>query len=677
MRRVLPLLAAFACEPADQDAVATHTPTRSTPATSSTDAYTSSARCKACHPDAYASWQQTYHRSMTQKASPEAILAPWNDVTLARHGRLTHLFVEGDTHYVDLPRPGTRGETPDERVVRPVVMTTGSHHLQLYWLPVPWADTVPDPTGASAFAHRCASCHQTHEDDLAGGDLRNRGLAASELSHILGSPGRDHPDLPASERALLVEHVARLQHEDRLVQFPFAWFIREQRWIHEDDSFLAPPQPPSETAELMEGWSNGCDRCHAVAPDFSWDPNTETGNATAVDLGIACEACHGPGESHSIRYQGPLTRYAAHLGLTEDDDIIVPSELPADRSAQVCGQCHAELVPKDSETFPADFHPGDDLLELAHAIQLTDERPDWLVEHLLDEPDAIESGFWRDGTMRIAGRDYTALLESTCHTEGELACTSCHQLHGSDPNDQLKPEAKGDSPAGEAVCVDCHAGFDTTAHTHHPDESAGARCMNCHMPRTTLGLLTVMRSHRVDSPSAASAARTGRPDACSLCHLDQPLSWTSQHLSDWYGQPPVTAGVSSPAPAAIDWLLRGDAAQRAVVAWHLGNPDSLDASGSDWQPVFLAHTVDDPYVAVRTIARAQLRALPGYTHLDWDPSSSPAELVKVRDAVLQQWRIHNPSLDRKELWIHEGRPDHDRIEHWRMLRDDRPVSVNE
>jgi len=674
MRHLPALLVAMACGNAPEDAVVAHTPSE---AGAEDPTYTSSARCKACHPDAYASWQQTYHRSMTQKAGPDTVLGKWDDVTLARHGRLTHLFREGDTFYVDLPLPGTTGATPEQRAVRPVVMTTGSHHLQLYWIPVPWADQAPDPTGAAAFQHRCAGCHESAQDDLPGGDLRNRGLGQAQLADILGSPRPDHPSLSASEQALLVEHVARLQHEDRLVQFPFAWFIREQRWIHEDDSFLAPPEPPSETAELMEGWSNGCDRCHAVAPDFAWNTDTETGEASAVDLGIACEACHGPGESHSARYQGPLTRYAAHLGLTEDDDIVVPSELPADRSAQVCGQCHAELVPKDLDAWPGDFQPGDDLLAVAHAIQLTDDRPDWLVGHLESEPDALESGFWRDGTMRIAGRDYTALLETTCHTEGELACTTCHQLHGADPNDQLKDAAKGDTPAGEAVCVDCHAGFDNTDHTHHPDDSAGARCMNCHMPRTTLGLLTVMRSHRIDSPNAASAASTGRPDACSLCHLDQPLSWTAGHLSDWYGQAPITAGVSSPAPAAIDWLLRGDAAQRAVVAWHLGHPASLSASGSGWTPVFLAHTLDDPYVAVRTIARAQLRSMPGYAHLDWDPAADPTELERVRDAVLQQWASQNPGLDRPELWIRAGVPDTDRIDYWRMLRDDRPVSVNE
>ena len=408
---------------------------------------------------------------------------------------------------------------------------------------------------------------------------------------------------------------------------------------------------------------------------YTWDPETQTGAAGVTDLGIACEACHGRGAAHASRYRNPASRYAAHLGLTEDDDIIVPDELPAERSAQVCGQCHAEVVPRDSGEYPLNFEAGDDLSEVVHFLRYTSERPDWLVEHLEDEPDALESGFWRDGTMRIAGRDYSALLETDCHTGGDLSCTTCHQMHGADPNDQLKPVATGHSAAGEAVCVDCHPGFDTTEHHHHEPASSGARCMNCHMPHTTIGLLTVMRSHRIDSPQPARAAQTGRPDACSLCHLDKPLSWSTEHASQWYGQEALSAGISSPAPASFDWLLRGDAAQRAVMAWHLGAPDS--ATGTTWVPVYLAWSVDDPYVAVRSIVHERVRTLEGYQDLDWDPTASPNELGVVREAILARWRKRNPGLDRPDVWIDAGVPRAEKIERWRMLRDETPVSVNE
>jgi hypothetical protein len=162
-----------------------------------------------------------------------------------------------------------------------------------------------------------------------------------------------------------------------------------------------------------------------------------------------------------------------------------------------------------------------------------------------------------------------------------------------------------------------------------------------------------------------------------LCHLDRPLSWTAERLTAWYGQPPLPTWESSTTPAAINWLLRGDAAQRAVVAFHFGHPDSLQAAGDDWTPVFLAHTIDDPYVAVRTIARAQLRGLPGYGHIDWKPSDPPESLTTAREAVLAQWADQHPTLDRPDLWINAGQPDRKRIEKWRLMRDETPVSVNE
>ncbi len=675
------LSCALACEPAPQDPVSEHTPVADT----HDDSFASSASCRSCHPAEYASWSETYHRTMTQRASPESVLGTWDNILLERDGREYVLYREDDGYWVDMPKPGTTGERDVDRMQRPIVMTTGSHHLQLYWMVMPWLDTEPAPAGRAVFTRHCAACHVVPGEEPAEGNRRtyldNRKLTRPWLRAFLTSQPAEGPhqavlgSLRPSETADLLDFVVRLQHGDRLAQFPFGWFIREQRWVHEDDSFLSPPEDPLDHETITEGWSRGCDRCHAVGADFAEDLAAQTGAASAVDLGIACEACHGRGAQHTARYRDPLSRYASHLGLPTEDDIVVPSALSAERSAQVCGQCHAEVVPKDRDVFPLNFQPGDDLFEVAYLLQRTEERPRWLVDHLRDEPDAIESGFWEDGTIRIAGRDYTGLLETPCHTDGDLACTTCHQLHGADPNDQLKSGATGDSRAGEQVCVDCHPGHDSVDHTHHPVDSTGARCMNCHMPRTTIGLLTVMRAHRIDSPSPARAGHTGRPDACSLCHLDKPLAWSAAKATEWYGQPPLSLGLSSPAPAAFDWLLRGDAAQRAVVAWHMGAPDT--ATGTDWTPAYLAWSLDDPYVAVRSIVRQRLRSIDGYSDLDWDPARSPEALEPIRNTVLQRWQSLNPGLDRPDVWIQSGIVNEEKVQQWRYLRDESPVSVNE
>ena len=52
--------------------------------------------------------------------------------------------------------------------------------------------------------------------------------------------------------------------------------------------------------------------------------------------------------------------------------------------------------------------------------------------------------FWDDGTVRTVGREYNGLAVSPCASKGKLQCTSCHEMHGSDPENQLKPGHDGD-----------------------------------------------------------------------------------------------------------------------------------------------------------------------------------------------------------------------------------------
>ena len=162
----------------------------------------------------------------------------------------------------------------------------------------------------------------------------------------------------------------------------------------------------------------------------------------------------------------------------------------------------------------------------------------------------------------------------------------------------------------DQVCVDCHPNEaeDISAHTHHPADSEGSRCYNCHMPHTTVGLLGLIRSHRVDSPNAQRTLDSGRPNACNLCHLDKTFTDVAEHLTEWYGQSPLDRPANhEDVAASIVWLLSGDAVQRATAAWHMGWPPAQEASGTEWQAPFLARTLDDSYSAVRYIAGRALK----------------------------------------------------------------------
>src|SRR5262245_22383621 len=47
------------------------------------EGYVSSRTCRSCHPSQYASWHRSYHRTMTQLATPETVRAAFSGVTVA------------------------------------------------------------------------------------------------------------------------------------------------------------------------------------------------------------------------------------------------------------------------------------------------------------------------------------------------------------------------------------------------------------------------------------------------------------------------------------------------------------------------------------------------------------------------------------------------------------------
>ncbi|RFC46564.1 MAG: hypothetical protein DUW69_001662 [Verrucomicrobia bacterium] len=191
-------------------------------------------------------------------------------------------------------------------------------------------------------------------------------------------------------------------------------------------------------------------------------------------------------------------------------------------------------------------------------------------------------------------------------------------------------------------CLQCHPGLKTptalTAHTHHPAESAGSTCYNCHMPHTTYGLLRAIRSHQISNPSVRESTELGRPNACNLCHLDQPLAWTADRLSAWYGQksPPLSADDHA-LSAGVQWLLKGDAEQRLLVAWSMGWAPAQKAAGHDWLYPFLAFELNDPYAAVRFASWKSLQSLPGFSGYDFDYTVADGKQKEAVALTYRKW----------------------------------------
>ena len=254
-------------------------------------------------------------------------------------------------------------------------------------------------------------------------------------------------------------------------------------------------------------------------------------------------------------------------------------------------------------------------------------------------------------------------------------------MHGDDPVDQLSPKMHGNR-----ACTQCHSEAryttDVSQHTFHSAESTGSNCMNCHMPHTTYALLGAIRNHGIEVPNVHSSIRYGVPNACNLCHLDTTLEWTQYHMTEWYGTStlPLTDEQRS-VSAALLWLLKGDAAQRVITAWHVGWEPAKTASGDNWLAPFQAQLLRDPYGVVRYVAYDGLRRLPEFEDFRYDFLGSEDDQESAVQRAQQQWREQRTApLSRTGdhiLLESNGEVQEEKLIQLLKLRDDRPVTIKE
>ena len=91
--------------------------------------YVTSNPCRACHPGNYASWHTSFHRTMTQIATPARLIPKTENVELSFSGRQYKLSHCDDKIFVSDRSLGEK----DYGRPREVVLLTGSHTLQILW----------------------------------------------------------------------------------------------------------------------------------------------------------------------------------------------------------------------------------------------------------------------------------------------------------------------------------------------------------------------------------------------------------------------------------------------------------------------------------------------------------------------------------------------------------------
>ena len=565
------------------------------------DGYITSETCRSCHPDQYDTWYGSFHRTMTQVATPETVRADFDGVQVEQtHGRPMLLERDDDEFWAEFDDPGWQGpEAERPRIRRQVVMITGSHHQNIYWY---------------------ATGHDRGLNVLPAVYLIKEQQWASRSAVVLHPPGQSVAMLNGHWNAIcIVCHTT-------LGKTAF------------DTPFQSEPFEMQQIDTTVAEFGIACESCHGPGRahvEANRNPLRryrlhlwETGDPTIVQPTLldpqrssqVCGQCHSIWEFYDIAGE----RHANRAGLP--------------------------------------YRPGDELRETRFVAQPSVDRDsDQMLALLESDPEFVRGSFWPDGMVRVSGREYNGLIDSPCFrdaTEPEhtLTCFSCHTMHKT--AEDRRPVAEwadthqvSTDMDGNEACLQCHDPIraDVTAHTRHAAESSGSSCYNCHMPYTSYGLLKTVRNHTISSPTALETVELGRPNACNLCHLDKTVGWTADRLNEWHGTPvPNLSDDERTVAASLIWILTGDAGLRALAAQSMGWTPAQEASGTSWMVPHLGEALGDRYDAVRFIAARSLRSLPGYPDLKYDFIGPEQDRINTAVGVLRAWRANPASRQRRD-----------------------------
>ncbi len=455
----------------------------------------------------------------------------------------------------------------------------------------------------------------------------------------------------------------------RMQAFGIAWDSRPrgeggQRWFHLYPGQSLKAGDPLHWTGIQQNWNYQCAECHSTNLRKNFDARSGTFKTTWSELDVACEACHGPGSLHLAwaKKEGDPKTYAAGKGLalalderkgvkwTPDPNTgnarrSVPRQ--SAREIEMCARCHAR-----TGRFAEDYVHGAPLLD--------SHRPALLGEGL----------YFDDGQMRDEVYSWGSFVQSAMYAKG-VTCSDCHEPHS------LKLRAPGN-----AVCAGCHAAakYDTAAHTHHKQASAGAACTACHMPARTYMVVDPRHDHSLRIPRADLSVTLGTPNACNSCHPTKSAQWAADAIAKWTGEPPhgfqkfseaLHAGsVGAPGARGALITLIDDKTQPALarasaldrlgrlltpatldaVTRSLNDPDpvvrmaAVDALANTDPPVrhqYLARMLDDPVRGVR-IGAARALAGPAEREL------APDERARFESALAEQIAAYSYNADRPE-----------------------------
>jgi len=266
-----------------------------------------------------------------------------------------------------------------------------------------------------------------------------------------------------------------------------SWDTEKAKWF-----FLSPPDvkekldvtDPLHWTGVTQNWNTSCAECHSTNLQKNYQLLTNEYKTTFSEIDVSCEACHGPASLHvDLASGGSIFWDRKHgKGLAV---LKTPSNLA---QVQSCAPCHSRRA-----VVREGFVPGCNF-------------DDYYALQLLNVPT-----YHADGQIRDEDYVYGSFLQSKMFHNG-IRCSDCHNPHSANL-----------IHTGNQVCTSCHqhpAGkYDSESHHHHKPGTAGAACVNCHMPATTYMDVDSRRDHSFRVPRPELSLSLNTPNACTGCHL--------------------------------------------------------------------------------------------------------------------------------------------------------------
>ncbi|MEE2674529.1 MAG: HEAT repeat domain-containing protein [Myxococcota bacterium] len=377
----------------------------------------------------------------------------------------------------------------------------------------------------------------------------------------------------------------------RLQSLTLAWDTEREVWFSLYPNEDIPAGDPLHWTGPLQRWNSMCAACHSTDFERGYDVTEDTYTTEHVSLDVSCQACHGPGQAHvdwaRARVPGKPVPEAADrfLAIRFEDSV---------REVETCAPCHARR----------------------HRVSARPVIGERLLDHYV--PELLRPGLYHpDGQIDGEVYVYGSFVQSKMYDRG-VRCSDCHEPHG-----------LGLRVEGNGLCTRCHAtepdprfptlarrAYDTPEHHFHPEGSAAARCVACHMPERTYMQVDGRRDHSLRIPRPDLSVRLGTPNPCTGCHADQPARWAADFLAErgvasagHYGD--VLAAARDGRPEAIPPLmsLATASGQPAIVratavGMLAGGPTASTAVASA-----MLSAAEDPDPLVRTVAASALESI--------------------------------------------------------------------